>query len=178
MPLNYTPRAKDFPRRNRIVSGMSLGVIIIEAAMRSGSLITARFALEQNREVFAVPGSPLDLRSSGANHLIKQGATLISCADDVIEQFETASPPQKNLFQEASAFLPQGESEQENIEIENNISSSDRARLISALSITPIGVDELIQQTNIATSSVHTILLELDIAGRIEWASGQLVSLK
>ncbi len=173
MPLSYEPRAKDFPRRNRIISGISLGVIVIEAAKRSGSLITARFALEQNREVFAVPGSPLDQRSSGANHLIQQGARLISSAQDVIEQLEIASPPQKNLFEEEEFFISYDEKP-----TNSEPDEDDRTRLISALSITPISVDELILQSNIAASSVQTILLELDIAGRIEWASGQLVSLK
>ncbi len=172
MPLNYEPRAKDFPRRNRIISGISLGVIVIEAAKRSGSLITAKFALEQNREIFAVPGSPLDERSSGANHLIKQGATLVSCAQDVMEQLENYSPIQKNLFEEDDLFLTQQEA---NISEPND---DDRSKLLNALSITPIRVDELIQQSKLSTPIVQTILLELDIAGKIEWASGQLVSLK
>ncbi len=173
MPINYEPRAKDFPRRNRIVSGLSLGVIVIEAAKRSGSLITARFALEQNREVFAVPGSPLDPRSAGANHLISQGATLISSSKDAIEQLEIATPPQQNLFEEQELFNDFDENA-----IIDEPDESDRGRIITALSITPIGVDELIVQSNLPTNIVQTILLELDIAGRIEWASGQLVSLK
>src|SRR5207237_6635523 len=84
MPLGHVPRARDFPRRNRLISGASLGVVVVEAAHRSGSLITARMAAEQGREVFAVPGSPLDPRAAGANELIKQGATLVTEAADVI----------------------------------------------------------------------------------------------
>src|SRR5207248_5893845 len=88
MPLGWEPRARDFPRRNRLISGLSLGVVIVEAAQRSGSLITARFALEQGREVFAVPGSPLDPRAEGTNGLLKQGATLVTEASDVIGVLE------------------------------------------------------------------------------------------
>ena len=84
MPLGWEPRARDFPRRNRIVAGLSLGVVVVEASRRSGSLITARFANEQGREVFAVPGSPLDARAEGTNDLIRQGATLCTSAEDVI----------------------------------------------------------------------------------------------
>src|SRR5204862_1862701 len=84
MPLGWEPRGRDFPRRNRLISGLSLGVVIVEAAKRSGSLITARMALEQGREVFAVPGSPLDPRAEGTNGLLKQGATLVTEASDVI----------------------------------------------------------------------------------------------
>nr|WP_256515644.1 DNA-processing protein DprA [Alsobacter ponti] len=90
MPMGWTPRGRDFPRRNRIVSGLSHAVIVIEAARKSGSLITARFALEQGREVLAVPGSPLDPRAEGANSLIRQGATLVTCAEDVLEALEPA----------------------------------------------------------------------------------------
>ena len=84
MPLGWEPRARDFPRRNRLISGLALGVVIVEAARRSGSLITARMASEQGREVFAVPGSPLDPRAEGTNGLLKQGATLVTEAADVL----------------------------------------------------------------------------------------------
>jgi len=177
MPLGLSPRARDFPRRNRLVSGISKGVVIIEAAKRSGSLITARLALEQNREVFAVPGSPLDPRSAGPNSLIKQGATLVSCADDIIESLESALPYNNQLFEndENGDF---SYSFDMSAEQDNEPSQNDRERLLSALSLTPISVDDIIEQTKISTPSIQTILLELDIAGRIEWASGQLVSLK
>ena len=94
MPLGWEPRARDFPRRNRLISGLAAGVVIVEAAKRSGSLITARCALEQGREVFAVPGSPLDPRAEGSNDLIKQGATLVTEAADVVTVLTpTLSPP-------------------------------------------------------------------------------------
>src|SRR5213082_710276 len=86
MPLGWEPRARDFPRRNRLISGLAAGIVIVEAAKRSGSLITARFALEQGREVFAVPGSPLDPRCRGCNDLLRNGATLTENAADVIDQ--------------------------------------------------------------------------------------------
>lgn len=176
MPLGWEPRARDFPRRNRIVSGLSLGVVVIEAAKRSGSLITARMALEQNREVFAVPGSPLDPRSEGANSLIRDGATLINGASDIIESLVTADPSRTTLFEDDDdqdfAFVAmEGH-------VGDEPSNDDRTRLIEALSITPVAVDELIQQTGIPASSMQMMLIEFDLAGRIEWSSGQLVSLR
>lgn len=103
MPLDWEPRGRDFPRRNRIVSGLSLGVVVVEAARRSGSLITARFAAEQGREVFAVPGSPLDPRAEGTNDLLRQGATLCAGADDVTRALAAGAGRQGDLFGEADA---------------------------------------------------------------------------
>jgi len=172
MPLGWEPRARDFPRRNRLVSGLSLGVVVVEAAKRSGSLITARLALEQNRDVFAVPGSPLDPRAEGGNALIQQGAKLITNAEDIIETLGSADPARAALFDpewypEAGSGLPEAPP-----------GESDRARLLSALSTTPIEVDELIAQTGIPPNAMQILLLELDLAGQIEWSSGQLVALR
>lgn len=172
MPMGWEPRARDFPRRNRLVSGLSLGVVVVEAAKRSGSLITARLALEQNRDVFAVPGSPLDPRAEGGNHLIQQGARLVTTAQDIADTIGHADPARKMLFDpewlpddvpDADFALP-GE--------------DDRARLLDALSSTPIEVDELIAQLNLPPSTMQMLLLELDLAARIEWSSGQLVCLR
>ncbi len=172
MPLGWEPRARDFPRRNRLVSGLSLGVVVVEAAKRSGSLITARLALEQNRDVFAVPGSPLDPRAEGGNLLIQQGARLVTNADDIIEGLGSADPARSALFD--PEWLPNGTGASDL----SPPADSDRARLLEALSTTPVEVDELIAQTGIAPHAMQILLLELDLAGQVEWSSGQLVGLR
>jgi DNA processing protein len=172
MPMGWQPRAQDFPRRNRIVSGMSLGVVVVEAAKKSGSLITARLALEQDRDVFAVPGSPLDPRAEGGNHLIQEGAKLVTSAEDIIEVLNTADPTRTSLLE------PDWEPEFDAGSIDTEPSNGDRARLIEALSPAPVAVDHLIATTQLSVSAVQTLLLELDLAGRIEWSSGQLVALR
>lgn len=170
MPMGWEPRARDFPRRNRLVSGMSLGTVVVEAAKRSGSLITARLALEQNREVFAVPGSPLDPRAEGGNALIQEGARLITSAHDIIDVLRDADPTRMPLLE------PDWETD---FTIDDQPpSDDDRATVLSALSVTPVSVDELIRATRLSASAIQTLLLELDLAGRIEWSSGQLVALK
>lgn len=171
MPIGWEPRARDFPRRNRLVSGLSLGTVVVEAAKRSGSLITARLALEQNREVFAVPGSPLDPRAEGGNALIQQGARLITGAADIIDVLREADPARTSLLE--PDWLPDGDGYDS-----APASSDERARLIEALSLAPVPVDDIIGTTGIAISRVQTLLLELDLEGRIEWSSGQLVALK
>lgn len=170
MPLGWEPRARDFPRRNRLVSGMALGVVVVEAAKRSGSLITARLALEQNREVFAVPGSPLDPRAEGGNSLIQQGAKLITGAADIIETLSIADPTRMPLLE--PDWLPEATAD------EPPPSDSDRARLLEAMSVTPMPVDELVKASALSVGAVQMLLLELDLEGRIEWSSGQLVALK
>jgi DNA processing protein len=169
MPLGWEPRARDFPRRNRLVSGLSLGIVVVEAAKRSGSLITARLALEQNRDVFAVPGSPLDPRAEGGNLLIQQGAKLITNVDDIIETLSSADPARSALFDKD--WEP-------NLIPDELPSETDRSRLLTALSATPVEVDELVRQSGLTVSNMQMLLLELDLAGQLEWSSGQLVSLK
>lgn len=173
MPMGWEPRARDFPRRNRLVSGLSLGVLVVEAAKRSGSLITARLALEQDREVFAIPGSPLDPRAEGGNSLIQQGAKLVLSAADIIETLRDADPARTSLLE------PDWDADPEAMFGDGEVpGGSEREILLSALSFTPVAVDELIKTTGLSASAVQTLLLSLDLEGRIEWSSGQLVALK
>jgi DNA processing protein len=166
MPLGHEPRARDFPRRNRLISGASLGVVVIEAAQRSGSLITARMAAEQGREVFAVPGSPLDPRAAGTNDLLKQGATLVTEAADVIQ----AVAP----IMERPVMLPLREDDEP---LEPDPNAGDRAQIIGLLGPTPVSIDDVIRMSGAPPSIVRTILLELELAGRLERHGGGLVSL-
>jgi DNA processing protein len=167
MPLGWEPRARDFPRRNRLISGLSLGVVVIEAARRSGSLITARMALEQGREVFAVPGSPLDPRCEGSNGLIKQGATLVTEVTDVTAVLEPIlGHPMELSVEEPDAPSPQPEPE-----------SGERKRIVSLLGPTPVGIDDLVRLSGSSPAVVRTVLLELELAGRLERHGGGLVSL-
>ena len=165
MPLGHVPRARDFPRRNRLISGVALGVVVVEAAHRSGSLITARIAAEQGREVFAVPGSPLDPRAAGTNDLIKQGATLTTEASDVINAVEPIMGRPIGL----------GEPDDEPLAPEPE--ANDRARIVSLLGPSPILLDDLIRMAGASPSIVRTVLLELELAGRLERHGGGLVSL-
>ena len=168
MPLGWEPRARDFPRRNRLISGLALGVMIVEAARRSGSLITARMALEQGREVFAVPGSPLDPRAEGTNGLLKQGAALVTEAADVVSVLRPI------LGQ--SITLPAEEPESTKISL-SEPGTDERARVIELLGPTPVAIDDLVRLSGSSPAIVRTVLLELEIAGRIERHGGALVSL-
>jgi DNA processing protein len=171
MPPGAIPQASHFPRRNRIISGLSSGVAVVEATLKSGSLITARYALEQGREVFAVPGSPMDPRSGGPNSLIRQGALLIEKAGDVIEalaasQRPKAYEPQMSLFDEAVAAAPP----------EADIEAA-REMLLEKLSHTPVEVDELVRQSGLAVATVLVALLELEVAGLAGRQPGNRVTL-
>jgi DNA processing protein len=168
MPLGWEPRARDFPRRNRLISGLSLGIVVIEAARRSGSLITARMALEQGREVFAVPGSPLDPRTEGTNGLLKQGATLVTEAADVLAVLE---PIMRRPIE-----LSAGEPETGAPDL-GEPAIDQRARILDLLGPTPVSIDDLVRLSQSSPAIVRTVLLELEIAGRLVRHGGSLVSL-
>lgn len=170
MPLGWEPRAHDFPRRNRLISGLSIGVIIVEAARRSGSLITARLAGEQGREVFAVPGSPLDPRCEGTNGLLKQGAIPVTEASDVIATIE---PILGRRIQLTEVREPAQDTLQKNSEP----GAGDRNRIVSLLGPTPVSIDDLVRLAQTTPAIVRAALLELEIAGRIERHGAGLVSL-
>jgi DNA processing protein len=170
MPLAWEPRARDFPRRNRLISGLSVGVVIVEAARRSGSLITARFAGEQGREVFAVPGSPLDPRAEGTNGLLKQGAIMVTDADDVIGALV---PILGRSFDVPIEEPAQDEPGPPDIEP----GEDERARITGLLGPTPVSIDDLVRLSRSSPAIVRTVLLELEIAGRLERHGGSMVSL-
>ena len=178
MPLRWEPRGRDFPRRNRLISGVALGLVVIEAARRSGSLITARMALEQNRQVFAVPGSPLDPRAAGANGLIKKGALLVTEAEDVVS---VLAPLSGDLFQAPPGSdaeeAPADHHEPEAMPEPTDPDQADRHAVIDALGPTPVEIDDIIRHTGISPQAVYLIMVELDLAGRLERHPGGSVSL-
>jgi DNA processing protein len=171
LPPGTQPQARHFPRRNRIISGIALGVVVVEAAPRSGSLITARLAMEQGREVFAIPGSPLDPRAQGCNQLIKQGAMLVQSPGEVIEVLR---PMSRSPLGEGDGrdFAP-GEAAVP----DETALAQGRKTIIEMLGPSPLGVDELIRQCQLSAPIVHTVLLELELAGRIERHPGNAVAL-
>lgn len=168
-PFGWQARARDFPRRNRIIAGLAIGLVVIEAAERSGSLISARLAGEYGRLVFAIPGSPLDPRSAGTNRLLKDGATLVTDAADIAEllaplaghRLESEASPRDTEI--GPAVLPPGDTERE--------------RLVELLGPTPTPIDDIIRHSGLDPAQVSAILLELDLAGRIERHGGGSVSL-
>jgi DNA processing protein len=166
-PPGVEPRARHFPYRNRIIAGLTHGTVVIEAAPRSGSLITARFATEFGREVMAVPGSPLDPRAQGCNLLIREGATLIQNAEDVLEAL---SPLSRRPFRQRELdYTPPGPSP--------DADDGARRAIVDLLGATPVPVDELVRQAGLAPAIVQTVLLELELAGRLERHAGGRVSL-
>jgi len=188
LPLGTEPQARHFPRRNRIISGMALGVIVVEAAARSGSLITARCALDQGREVFAVPGSPLDPRARGCNDLLRHGATLTETAADVLAQLTPQLGGVEPLRPLPSVAIPvrsllpspaDGEGSGLNpapSAIEPIAEEDGLELILERLGPTPVAVDELVRQCQMSAAAVATLLLELELAGRVERHPGNLVS--
>jgi DNA processing protein len=176
-PPGFVPRAQDFPRRNRIISGIALGVLIVEAARRSGTLITARMAAEQGREVFAVPGHPLDPRAEGTNRLLKTGATMVTEPEDILEALAPMlrEPPQTSPTSVAEE-APVGPTPSREPETHKG-GTDDRNRLLAVLGPAPIDIDELARATSLSARAIQIALIELALAGRIERHGHQLVSL-
>ncbi len=171
-PPGTRPTARHFPRRNRLISGLSMGVVVVEAAPRSGSLITARLAAEQGREVFAVPGSPLDPRARGTNNLIRQGAALTESAEDVVHALEGVlrAPLAEDRPDDYAAAPPDAPPAEAELE-------GARAAILECLGPTAVPVDEIVRQTRAAPAVVATVLLELELAGRLQRHPGHQVSI-
>jgi DNA processing protein len=172
MPFGWEPRARDFPRRNRIIAGIGLGLVVIEAASRSGSLITARYAADFGRQVFAVPGSPLDPRCHGTNGLLKDGAQIVTEPRDVIDAMAPVS--RLDLFSNPEIREPQLEGDRP---MGLPPTDSERGRITDSLGPTPVEIDEIIRHTGASAQTVYLVLLELDIAGRLHRHPGGLVSI-
>jgi DNA processing protein len=167
--LGLEPQARHFPQRNRLVSGISLGVVVVEAAVRSGSLITARLAGEQGRQLFAVPGSPLDPRARGANELIRQGATLIQGAADVLDELRpqlagTGTRPVPPTLADPPV-------------VDEMTLDSARRSVLELISPAPTPIDEIIRQCHLSPPAVQTAILELELAGRLVRHTGNQISL-
>ncbi|MGJ3648391.1 DNA-processing protein DprA [Sphingomonas sp. GlSt437] len=165
-PPGTEPLARHFPQRNRIIAGLALGTVVVEAAPKSGSLITARLAAEMGREVMAVPGSPLDPRAQGCNLLIRDGATLVQTADDIREQIRPIDTRMLRAPGDRYTAAPPADA-----------ADSDRRTITALLGPVPVPVDELIRQTALPPAIVQTVLLELELAGRLERHAGGRVSL-
>ncbi|ATW04760.1 DNA-processing protein DprA [Sphingorhabdus sp. YGSMI21] len=175
-PPGTEPRARHFPYRNRIIAGLARGTVVIEAAPRSGSLITARLAAEAGRQVMAVPGSPLDPRSRGCNMLIREGATLIQSVDDILElirhfddRAEAANHGNELRANREDAILYEA--------AVTDLNGSERTPVLELLGMTPVAVDELVRQSGLAAPTVQLALLELELAGRLTRHAGARVSL-
>ncbi|WP_088347987.1 MULTISPECIES: DNA-processing protein DprA [Rhodomicrobium] len=174
-PPGFAPRGQDFPRRNRIISGVSAGVVVVEAAQKSGSLITARMALEQNREVFAVPGHPLDPRAIGTNKLIQSGAHLVMAAEEIVAELFSGFRRPSRLEEPAEspawiASVPASGSDEP--------TSEDRETLLASLSFAPEHPDMLLRMAGLSPRKLAVALLELDLAGRIERHDNACISLR
>lgn len=166
-PIHQQPFAASFPSRNRIIAGMSAGTLVVEASPKSGSLITARLCSEYDRELFAIPGSPMDPRSQGGNKLLKNGAHLVESAQDilnVIQQFPA-------MLEETDSLQYQGAPRK----IDEAELDSIRLKLLSKLSSTPVCVDELVEQCETSAQYINSVILELELAGRVARGNGNTV---
>lgn len=192
MPLGLSPRGRDFPRRNRLISGLSLGVVVVEAARRSGSLITARMANEQGREVFAVPGSPLDPRCEGSNDLLREGASIVTSVEDilgVLAPFAGDAERAPRLFREkpseesATLFEEWDEAEGEptaeaysDNEEEAPVAGSPEMQLLELIAVNPIEIDVLTRMSGLSARAVKEALIELEMAGSVTRLPGNRVA--
>lgn len=181
LPPGYQPRAQDFPRRNRIITGMARGVVIVEAARRSGALVSARYAGEQGREVFAVPGSPLDPRAEGTNRLIRDGAKIVTCVEDILVELGpiTGRSPVSVAEQPGpvpTAPAPARQPDPATKASDDVADDAIRDTVLAALGPAPVNIDTLVRATGLLPRSVQIALMELDLAGLIERQGGQLVS--
>ncbi len=172
VPCGVQPQARHFPRRNRIISGLSLGVVVVEAALRSGSLITARLAGEQGRDVFAVPGSPLDPRCNGTNDLIRKGALLTETAEDVLTELapvrgRPAPPP-------ASQPAPNGSAPA--APPDHTAPAAAHRQINEMIGPMPLSVDDIVRGSGLSINTVWNVLLELELAGHIERLPGNLIA--
>jgi DNA processing protein len=166
-PPGTEPLARYFPVRNRIIAGLAHGTVVVEAAPRSGSLITARIAAEAGRDVMAVPGSPLDPRAQGCNLLIREGATLVQSVDDILEAVRPIDP--RAVRAGSDAFVAQSS---------HDASDGDRRAVTALLGPVPVSVDELVRQSHLPLPLIQTVLLELELAGRLERHAGGKASLR
>ena len=174
-PPATEPKGRHFPSRNRIIAGLSSGTLVVEAAPKSGTLITARLAGEAGREVMAIPGSPVDPRSAGCNQLIRDGAVLVQSVEDVIELLQSFTGAPRSTFRVAEESAPFDYAELQSMEWGE--ARADRSKDIEALlTKAPISVDELIRQTGADAAQVHMALLEMELAGEIERHEGGAVS--
>lgn len=167
-PLGMEPMARHFPKRNRIISGLSSGIIVVEATVKSGSLITARMAAEQGRDVYAVPGHPFDPRASGPNKLIQDGATLVQTAADILDniaQFSATRPALQDGEQQA--WIPAS--------LDENEAEDVRDIVLQNISPVPLTVDELVRNCHLTIPAVQMVLLELELAGRIQRLPGNRI---
>ncbi len=169
-PFGVEPLARHFPKRNRIISGLSSGVVVVEATLKSGSLITARIAAEQGRDVYAVPGHPFDPRAAGPNKLIQDGATLVQTADDILDNIRQFSGTRPALQEDGqSVWMPE--------ELAENDAEQIRDLILQNMSMTPLTVDELVRTCHVTIPAAQIILLELELAGRIQRLPGNRIVL-
>ncbi len=172
-PLGTAPLARHFPKRNRIVAGLSLGVVVIEAAERSGTLITARLALESGREIFAVPGSPLDPRARGSNDLIRQGAHLAETAADILQNLPEA-PREAPLFAPRPGVPEAADAAPDTPDLLPG-ANGDASQIFDLIGNTPISVDEVLRRCHLSAPGLQAILTDLELEGRVELLPGNRV---